>query len=291
MQTGMIGLGRMGGAMADRLLDLGVDLVVHDVDRAAVDRLVARGAHAAHDIVTVTECSEVVLLVLPDSTVVEAAAEGPRGLLNGTLTDRLILDLSSSRPDSTRRLHAAFGSRGAAFVDAPVSRGVPAARAGELSIFVGGEPEAVERALPVLGQLGTDILPMGGPGTGHAAKALNNLLNATTVLSSCEVLAAAHRAGLDIDAFTRAVNVSSGRSYATEVKWPRHILPGRFDSGFSTALMAKDVAIALDLLRSGGTGAVVSAAVDQAWQAALARLGAEGDHTQVMELIEEGVVQ
>lgn len=288
MRTGIIGLGRMGGAVADRLLDQGVDLVVHDVAAAAVDRLTDRGAAAATGPADVTQRSDVVLLVLPDSDAVEAAVEGPGGLLSGEVAGRLVVDLSSSRPESTRRLHGELSRHRAALVDAPVSRGVPAARTGQLSIFVGGEPAAVDRALPVLRELGTDIVPMGGPGTGHAAKALNNLLNATTVLSACEVLAAARRTGLDVDAFVQAVNVSSGRSYATEVKWPRHIVPGSYDSGFSTALMAKDVAIAVELLRGSGTATAVSAVVDQTWRAALGRLGAARDHTQVMELVERG---
>lgn len=286
VRLGLIGLGRMGSAMAERLLGCDVDLVVHDTDRAARDGIADRGATAVASPAHVADACATVLLALPDSPAVEAVVEGPDGLLTGEVTGRLVVDLSSSRPESTRRLHQVLGDRDASLVDAPVSRGVPAARTGDLSVFVGGDATAVEQALPALQLLGSDIVVMGGAGAGHAAKALNNLLNATSVLSACEVLVGARRAGLDIDAFVAAVNVSSGRSYATEVKLPRHILSGSFDSGFSTALMAKDVAIAVDMLRDCGVAADVGAVVNRFWQDALDELGLDGDHTTVLQLIE-----
>lgn len=146
------------------------------------------------------------------------------------------------------------------------------------------ETADIARVNWLIESLATDVTHMGTSGTGHAAKALNNLLNATSLLSACEVLAGARKMGLDEKQFIAAVNAGSGRSYATEVKIPRHVLTQRYDSGFSTRLMAKDVAIAANLLDHTGSPTPVSRAVHNQWQEVLSILGNQ-DHTLVAELL------
>lgn len=283
---GWIGLGRMGGAMCARLTAAGQKVTAWDLSPAAVAAAEEAGAVAADAPADLARDCEIVVLMLPDSRAVETVVADPDSVRDHMRAGSLLVDMSSSDPDSTRRLAATLRARSIGMVDAPVSRGVPAAHSGELSIFIGGNAEDVARIRPLLACLGTDLFHVGAVGSGHAAKALNNLLNATTLLSACEILLGAQRSGLNIDRFVEAVNASSGRSYATEVKFPRHILPRSFDSGFTTALMAKDVALGARILERLRVSAAVSATVDEGWQRAVQVLGGDEDHTRIIELLE-----
>ncbi|MGA9748579.1 MAG: NAD(P)-dependent oxidoreductase, partial [Nocardioides sp.] len=228
----------------------------------------------------------VVLLMLPDSRVVELVLEGS-GLLAALTPGSLVIDMSSSVPASTRRLAAVAADLGVGYVDAPVSGGVSRAETGELAIMVGGEAPWVAAARPHLAPLGATIVHVGPPGAGHAAKALNNLLSATHLAAAAEVLSVAQRAGIEPEVMLEVLNSSTGRSQATEVKYPRHVLTGSFASGFELDLMVKDLGIAAGLTAEVGAAAPVTAAAVAAARAArdhLDRVGA--DHTELVRYVE-----
>ena len=186
--------------------------------------------------------------------------EGPGGLLEHAHPGLLVCDLTTAEPASTRRLHAALAARGTALLDAGISGGPGPAADGTLTLMVGGDATALERARPVLAAIGTTIVHLGGSGNGHAAKAVNNFLNAMNLAATAEALVVGTAAGLDPAALLAVIQASSGRNFATEVRFPR-ILAGDYQDGaLSTALMVKDLDVYAALAESAGAGAAASLA-------------------------------
>jgi 3-hydroxyisobutyrate dehydrogenase len=172
-------------------------------------------------------------------------------------------------------------------VDAPVSGGVAGARAGTLTIMVGGPADAFERFRPLLAALGARVVHAGQTGAGHAVKALNNLMSAAHLLASSEALIAGRRFGLDPAVMLEIVNTSSGRSWSTENKWPVYVLTERYDAGFPLRLMVKDVRLALGIEHATGVPAAAGEAVAAVWEAALADLPPDADHTAIARWLSE----
>lgn len=284
---GFVGLGRMGAPMAGRLAAAGYVLRVADAAPAAVAELVA-----AHPGVAAVELSsseplpevDVLIVMLPDSNVVEAVLEGG-GLASRLRQDALVIDMSSSEPLRTRALRTRLGGRRLRLMDAPVSGGVRGAIAGSLSTMVGADEADLREARPVLEQLASTVIHVGDVGSGHAAKALNNLVSATTVSVTVEALRAASEFGIDPAVMTDVLNSSSGRTNTSERKVEAFMLSGRYDSGFTLPLMAKDVGIAVDLARSLGTPTDVSGAVSAQWGRIASRADRDTDHTEMYRLI------
>jgi 3-hydroxyisobutyrate dehydrogenase len=281
MSTLFVGLGRMGNPMA-RLHALEHETVLVDEDADLAASLGAEtGCVVAGSVEEVPPGVDTAILMLPDSSVVESVLL-KRGLLERLPSGSMVIDMGSSVPASTRRLAAAARGRGIAYVDAPVSGGVAKARTGELAIMVGGETDDVDRARPHLEPLGATVLHVGGPGAGHAAKALNNLASASNLAVAAEVLTAAGAFGITPESMVEVLNASTGRSQASEVKYPRHVLTGTWDSGFSMDLMIKDLGIALDLVDDQGVSAPVAATARESAVRAREALGGAGlDHTEV----------
>lgn len=287
--VGFVGLGNMGGPMCDRLLGKEIRVLACDADAEALKRASKAGAEIAPTPAEAASGMEVVLLSLPDSKVVEEVVLGNGGLAEGLSPGATVIDMSSSRPSSTRRLSEKLARRGVSMLDAPVSGGVVRARSGELAIMVGGERALYERHLPLLRIMGEKVFHVGDTGAGHLAKALNNLLSATTLASAAEAVLLGERAGLDPEALIEVVNVSTGRSNSTEVKFPRYILNGAFDAGFSTALYDKDVRTALEAAAEEGFPMPVGEAVGEIWRRAVEAGYGPEDHTRLYSFIEQTV--
>jgi 3-hydroxyisobutyrate dehydrogenase len=173
------------------------------------------------------------------------------------------------------------------YVDAPVSGGVAMAKTGGLTVRTGGDPASVARSLKHLQPLATKIVEVGPSGSGHAAKALNNLLSATNVASVAEVLSVASKVGIDPRVMVSVINGSTGRSQASEVKYPNHVLTGTYDSGFSMNMMLKDLNIALGLIEAEHATAPIITTAHHVATAAAEMLGGEDlDHTEVARYYE-----
>ena len=288
-----VGLGAMGTPMATALARAGHDLLLRDVDDARAAALAAElGGQAVTGDALPSAASEAgtVVLMLPDSAAVEAVLLGEHGLLALLPSGALVVDMSSSRPSSTVVLAVRAAAAGIAYVDAPVSGGVSRARDASLAVMVGADDQAYARALPLLQAMGGDVTRVGGPGAGHAMKALNNLLSAIGLVAASEVMAVGARFGLDPKTMLDVLNGSTGRNHATEVKMERFVLSGAFDSGFSMRLMVKDLRTALELAHETGTPVPLSAGALEEWTAALRTLdgAVEGpaDHTHIAAYVE-----
>jgi 3-hydroxyisobutyrate dehydrogenase len=287
---GFIGVGNMGYPMTARLLDAGYTVRCYDTDTQARRRAADRGAQAVTTLAEVLTGAAAVLLSLPSSDVVEDVLLAG-GLAEAVPAGTVLADMGSSRPSSTRGLGQRFAAGDVGYVDAPVSGGVPGAVAGSLTIMTGGPSWAVERLRPVLDVLGSNVLHVGEAGAGHALKALNNLLSATHLLATSEAMRIGEAFGLDPEAMLDAFNASSGRSGSTEVKWPRYVLPGTFDAGFTARLMVKDMRIALELAAETGRPALLGEAAVDLWERAAHDLPAGADHTEIVRWVDRAAGQ
>lgn len=280
-----VGLGNMGAPMSRRLAAAGYTVRGYDVDVRARETLAdVPNATAVNELTDVVAGADAVVLILPDSDVVERVVVDD-GLL-AAMPSAVLIDMSSSVPTRTRALAERATERGVALVDAPVSGGVPGAKAGTLTVMVGGPADAVERARPMLDVLGSRVLHVGPVGAGHALKALNNLMSAAHLLASSEALLVGREFGLDPAVMLEAVNGSSGRSGSTQNKWPNYVLTGSYASGFSARLMVKDIRIAGELARAVGVPAAFADAATALWADAAEHLGDDADHTEIVRWLE-----
>jgi 3-hydroxyisobutyrate dehydrogenase len=278
-RVGLVGLGHMGRPIAARLRAGGVRLTVYDLRPETVREVAAAcGAEPAVSLAALGRASEVVITLLPDGAAVRHAALGPG--------DCLAIDMGSSSPTGTRELAAALAAHGIVMIDAPVSGGVRGAEAGTLAIMVGGDPDVVTACRPLLELVGKHVLLTGVLGSGHAMKALNNLVSAAGLLAAGEALVIGSRFGLDARVMLDALNASSGRNYATEQKLAQFVLSRTYAAGFSLALMLKDLRTALGLAESTATPAPFGAECLALWTRAAAALETDADHTAIVRWLE-----
>lgn len=279
---GFIGTGRMGIPMAGHLLAAGHRLVVHDVRPQAAAPLLGRGAAWAESPRAVAAQARTIITIVPSSREVEALVAA---MLPALGAGHLLIEMTSADPSSTRRLARDVEARGARLIDAPVSGGVRGAEQATLAIMVGGDPADLERARPLLERMGRKLFHVGGVGTGHAMKLVNNVASAACLTATAEAVVVAMRAGIDAARAVEVLTASSGRSDATERKFPQFILPGTFDSGFAMALMHKDVSAFLRLAEEVGYEPHVTAAAAACFRRAMEGPLAAGDHTRVAVLL------
>ncbi len=283
---GFIGLGRMGGPMASRLLDAGHSLSVFDTNPKALEPLVARGALATASPAEVASSASLVLMSLPMPDIVRAVVLGEKGLVHGN-TVRTVIDLSTTGPRVAAAAAAGLAARKIGWVDAPVSGGVAGAKAGTLSVMISCPKATYESVTPILKNFGKLFFVGEKPGLGQSAKLANNLLGAAAIAVSAEAMAMAVKAGIDAKVMIDIINVSSGRNSATLDKFPKAILTGTFDWGFSTALSYKDVRMCVDEAEAIGVPMVVGAAVRQMLAITNARLGPDSDFTEIARVVED----
>jgi 3-hydroxyisobutyrate dehydrogenase len=278
--VGFIGLGKMGLPMSTRLAQEGYPVAGFDISESARTALVEAGGSAALSIGDAVSGADIVILMLPNSVIVESVMRSPE-FVDATVAGTLIIDMSSSDPMKTKELASVARERGVRMVDAPVSGGVSGARGGTLTIMAGGDSDDIERAAPVLSQLGR-LTHVGPVGSGHAIKALNNLLSATHLWVTSEAMLVGERFGLDPRVMLSVFNGSSGRSGSTENKWPNFIVPETYNSGFGLQLMLKDMRVAVELAEQLGLPSRLGADAAELWAEAAEHLPADSDHTEIV---------
>jgi 3-hydroxyisobutyrate dehydrogenase len=239
----------MGGRIARRIADAGHRPFGHDLDPR---RVAAAGVEPAPSLSALVERSGVMLLSLPDSAAVELVVLGDGGILAGCRTGQVVVDLSTSAPSSTVRLHTALAERGVELVDAGISGGARGAEQGTLTIMAGGSEETVRGLGWLLGTFSATVHQMGPSGAGHTAKLLNNFLNGVSLAATAEVMVAARRAGLDLATFLDVVNHSSGVTFASLNRFPSIIRGDYLEGGLTGRLMMKDLLLYVGLLRELG---------------------------------------
>ncbi|MGQ9654794.1 MAG: 2-hydroxy-3-oxopropionate reductase [Thermodesulfobacteriota bacterium] len=282
---GFIGLGIMGRPMARNLLKAGYALTVHNRSKGPVEELAAEGGAPASSPREVAERSDVIITMLPDSPDVEEVVLGRGGVREGVRPGALFIDMSTVAPATARKVHRELAGAKVQSLDAPVSGGEAGAKAGTLSIMVGGEEEAFRRAMPVFQTLGKNILLVGGPGAGQVTKACNQVVVALTIQAVAEALAMARKAGVDPAKVREALLGGFAQSRILDVHGKR-MLDRDFVPGFKTRLHRKDLGIALQTAREHGVPLLGTAQIAQMMDALIAQGMGDMDHS-ILYLLEE----
>jgi 3-hydroxyisobutyrate dehydrogenase len=281
-KVGFVGLGMMGWPMAHNLAAAGFELVVRDTDPERQRSFSEEHGCAPADSPADFAEAGVVVTMLPDDRVVRSAVlEWEGGIASALAPASVVLDMSSSHPDATKGLAEELAGLGLMVVDAPVSGGVVRATDGTLTLMIGGDDEQAFAAVqPVLEVLGGHLFRTGPIGSGHAMKALNNLVGGGTYALVVEALTIGQRYGLTSSTMIGVMNVSTARSFNTEVVVKDHVLTGAYDTRFAAGLLAKDVGIAATLAEATGVDAPLTRVVSSRWAEAAEDLGAAADHSE-----------
>ena len=288
MKVAFLGLGDIGHLMASHLARDPFDLVVwnrtslksEDFARTHKARVAATPADAVRDAAVVITC-------LPSSVEVEAVLHGENGMLDALRRGAVLVDCTSGDPPTSRSIAAELGGRGVEFIDAPVSGGTIAAKAGSLTVMWGGETTVFERVRPVIEAFGKKIVHAGPVGSGDALKAVNNALLAVHILSAAEGLAILVKAGVDPKVALDVINSSSGRSNSSENLIPQRVLTRAFPRTFRLALLEKDIGIAAVMADDLDARTPLLSLTAERFHEARERLGEEADHVEAVKMVEQ----
>jgi 3-hydroxyisobutyrate dehydrogenase-like beta-hydroxyacid dehydrogenase len=291
MEIGFIGLGKMGFPMARRLIEAGHKLTVFDTQKTAMDRLVALGAKAGASPKGIADEVETVMASLPSLQASLDVATGKGGVIEGKRVKRFI-DLSTVGSQMAVRIHDLLAAKNIVQLDSPVSGGVGGAEKGTLAVMVSGPRDDFAAVKPALGVIGKVFFIGEKPGSGQTMKLANNFLSATAMVATSEAVVMGVKSGLDPAVMIDVINAGSGMNTASRDKFPRSVLPRSFDFGFTTALMVKDVRLAVEEMRSLGLSMEVAEAVGRLWEVIIREQGPESDFTSAIKPIEKaaGVV-
>jgi 3-hydroxyisobutyrate dehydrogenase-like beta-hydroxyacid dehydrogenase len=283
---GFIGVGRMGLPMASRLVAAGHTVIAFDTQGQALGAAAAAGAETARSPAEVASRAEVVMASLPMPDIVRAVALGANGVAEGTRVKRFV-DLSTTGPRMAKAIAAELGAHDITAIDAPVSGGINGAKKGTLAVMVSGPKDQCDALRETLGVIGKVFYIGAEPGMGQMMKVINNLLSATATAATSEAMVLGVKAGLDPYVMIDVINAGSGRSTASEDKFPRAILPRSFDFGFALGLLSKDVNLCISEAEALGVPMWVGNAVKQLWLYGLAQGGPDQDFTNLITHIEK----
>jgi len=284
-KVGYIGLGLMGSSIARNLMKAGHTLVVHNRSRAIVDQLVSEGATAATSPREVAEQCDFVFTNLPDSPDVEQVDLGPNGIIEGAHPGLIVIDNSTIKSETARQIAAAFEKVGVASLDAPVSGGDIGARAGTLSIMVGGPQTAFDRAMPLFQAMGKTVVWVGESGAGQIAKAANQIVVAGTMVAMAEALVLAQKSGVDPARVVQAISRGAAQCWALDNKPPK-IFSRNLGPGFKAYMQAKDLKIVIDTGRTYQVPLPLTAISHQLYEAMVSMGNGGLDNSAVITVLE-----
>jgi 2-hydroxy-3-oxopropionate reductase len=251
LRVGYIGLGLMGKSIARNILKAGFPLVVHNRSRSAVDELVAEGASAANSPAEVASQVDILFTNLPDTSDVEKVILGEKGVIEGAQAGLIVVDNSTIKPVAARDIAEILKAKGIFSLDAPVSGGDIGARNGTLTIMVGGEEEALEKAMPVFQAMGKTVTHVGEAGAGQVAKAANQIMVAAQMVAMGELLVFAKKAGVDPRKVVGAIKGGAAQCWTLDVKPPR-LFEGNRSPGFKAYMQLKDMKIVMETAKEYG---------------------------------------
>jgi len=247
MKIGFIGIGIMGAPMAGHLLDGGHDLAVNDINPIPQE-LVDKGATVVPSAKEAAEFGEVIIVMVPDTPDVEVVLFGENGVADGLGSGKIVVDMSSISPVETKAFAEKINALGCTYLDAPVSGGEVGAKAGTLTIMVGGEQETFDKVMPLFDLMGQNITPVGGNGDGQTCKVANQIIVALTIEAVGEALLFASKAGADPAKVREALMGGFASSKILEIHGER-VIKRTFDPGFRITLHQKDLNLALSNAR------------------------------------------
>ena len=285
MDIGFIGLGNMGAHMARRLIEAGHKVIVYDTRQEAIGNLAARGAVAARSPKEVADAAETVMASLPTPDIVLKVATGPDGVIEGRRVRRFV-DLSTTGSVMAQRIFKLLAAKNIVQIDAPVSGGVRGAEKGTVAVMASGPRADVEAVEPALKVIGKFFYVGDRPGAGQTMKLCNNVLSAAAMAATSESMVVGVKAGLDPRTMVDVINASSGRSTATEQKFPEVVIPRKFNQGFTAGLMMKDVNLFVSEAKALGVPIEVCEAVAALLKLTCEENGPDKDITTIVQPIE-----
>jgi 3-hydroxyisobutyrate dehydrogenase-like beta-hydroxyacid dehydrogenase len=265
IRVGVIGLGNMGRPIAENVLRAGFPTTVFDLRREASDALGACGAQVAASPALLATGSDVVLIVVPDSPAVRRALFGKGGLARGAAGGSVVVDMTTGDPQFSRPFADRLARGGVAYLDAPMTGGATGAKAGKLLLMVGGDRTVYERCLPVFQRISKRAIHVGPVGSGHVMKLVHNHVSHAVFAATCEGVALGERLGLAAKDMLEVFNEGNARSYTTEVRFPKFILPGTYDSGATFDIVKKDMSLVRRLGRRAKFRLPINACTYQYW--------------------------
>ncbi len=283
-RIGFIGLGLMGKPMAKNLVSSGFEVMVASRSAAPVEELRQFGAIGAASLAELAHWSDAVITMLPTPVVTDQVVLKTGGVLESMRGGTILVDMGTETPDLARQIHRRGKERGVMVLDAPVSGGDTGAIAGTLSVMCGGEPEAFALAEPIFNSLASSVRLVGGPGSGQAVKAVNQIMVAGILATIAEGLALLERSDVDMDQALAALGGGRAASTLLEIK-AKAMLNRSYTPGFKVELHLKDLDIVAEIARSSGVALPVTALVRQLLIAVEASGGSQLDHSAVIEAI------
>ena len=291
-KIGFIGLGNMGNPMAKNLVKAGYELTVFDTNEKVVAELVEAGAKKGALPKDVAKDSDIVILSLPTSKIIEKVVLGEVGVIEGLEAGNILIDMSSAEPSSTKKIAKLLKEKGVEMMDAAISGGPAGAAEKKMSIMAGGDKDIFEKYRFILDELGNNVFLVGEIGAGHTLKSVNNLLYGAIFVATCEAIVLGVKAGLDAQTMLDVISKSAGRNFAVDVKFKTNVVNRDFTPGFSLDLLHKDMAIALNMAKELGYPlSLCSYAQDILTEGQLRGFGTH-DHSEMVKKYEElaGVV-
>ena len=273
-RIGFIGLGIMGRPMCANLIKAGYSLTVWNRSQPGIDEVVGYGAEAGASPADVAAKSDVIITIVTDSPDVQRVVLGPDGVIEGVKSGSTVIDMTTMSPEITREIAAELEKKGVRMLDAPVSGGDVGAKAGTLSIMVGGDEAVFNECLPVFQAMGKNIIHIGPNGAGQVTKLCNQVAVALNMLAGCEAIMLAARSGIDPHKMLQAISAGAAGSWMLSNLAPR-IVNGDFAPGFMIRLAQKDLRLVLESAASLDLPLPGTALMNQVWRSVQADGGGD----------------
>jgi 3-hydroxyisobutyrate dehydrogenase len=288
MKIGWIGLGSIGNVMASNLIKEGYHLVVHDLEYKAAEKLIASGAEWADSPQVLAGKADTVITSLPGPPQVKAVMESEQGVFAGIRSGSTWIDMSTTDAEEVQRLGRIAAEKGVSVLEAPLTGGVTLAKAGGITMLVGGEKDVFDSQLPMLCKIGGKVLLMGPLGSASIVKVITNLLALGHLIMAGEAFMLGNQAGIDPKALLEGIQASSGNSYTIDKEMPL-VYNGSYDVGFSMALACKDLGLTMKHARKYGVPLELGALVEQIFLRAKKQYGESANSTQAVKLLEDAM--
>ncbi len=285
--VGVIGLGNMGRGMALSLKRGGYNVLGFDAAPGVAEKLQEEGVQARATIAEITRDSDVLILSLPTSDIVEKVVLGEAGIADSAKPGLIVVDTTTADPNSTRKVAAALAEVKVGLVDGPVSGGPKGAATATMTMVLGGSDEDVAAVEPILSVMSAKRVHVGPVGAGHVTKIINNLLTGVHLLATSEAIRAAEAVGVNPEKLVEALNGGSGRNSSTLTNYPTWIFNGKFDSGFTMKLMRKDIRLAMALLQSVEAVAPIAKETGRLWAKSADSIGDAEDFNRIVQFIDK----
>ena len=286
MIIGWIGLGNIGGVMASNLIKEGYRLIVHDLEYKAAEKLIAAGAEWADTPQALAAEADTIITSLPGPPQVRSVMESKQGVFSGIRAGATWIDMSTTDAEEVERLGKIAADKDVSVLEAPLTGGVTLARAGGITMLVGGEKDVFESQLPMLKKIGGTVLLMGPLGSASIVKVITNLLALGHLIMAGEAFMLGNQAGIDPKALLEGIQASSGNSYTIEKEMPL-VYNGSYDVEFSMALACKDLGLTMKHARKYGVPLELGALVEQIFIRAKRMYGDAANSTQAVKLLED----